>query len=233
MNCELKLRRMREIFLLILTCFLLFCNCKKFEKSLPIKDGFYFNCRGEALRLNYPENIWLFSPVPTIIELSNKNNMLIDPNGNICCSINSEFIPHFYNNSIELVYRETCCLKCYNGKDPRLFDFFEFSNKIQWDSIQIGYIDAVGKFLSKTYFYSDTCSTKINNQYKISVDNELEIIFSGKIDQLILSSRSNPLRNIKLFLGNGRVISKDVNYFPSYLTNIKSLQFRDNDFLTE
>lgn len=224
---------MREILLLILTFILLFSNCSKFSKSLPINDGFYFNCRGEALCLKYPNNIWIFSPIPTNIELSKKNDTLIDPSGYICCSYNSVFIPHFYHNRIELIYKDSCCLKCYTGKDPRSFNFFEFSNELQWDSIQISNIDASGKLLNKTYLKSDSNFTELLNQYQISLDNEVEILYSGIIDQLFLSSRSNPVSNYKLFLGNGRVLSKEVNYLPAYLIRLKSIQFKNLHYSIE
>ncbi len=221
---------MRKVLLLVilLHCLLMIC-CK--QNNHAAKKGVYINCNSELIYYNFPD-LWLFSPVPSKISLRSMNDIIIDDTRSICTNEIMEFKLKYADNIIHFQYLSLCYNLCSNHGDLSIFEYFDVSKTMDYDSIKIYPLkDSMSLF--KVYSKKDFSQLQYKNEYSLLPEQELTILFSGKVDKKSMRKTSNPQSQFILYLKDGTQISKDIKQLPILFNNLISIRYKQLKFAIE
>jgi hypothetical protein len=196
-----------------------------------VKNGYYVNCNGEAIYYNY-NTIWNFSPISNKIILPKNNDLIIDDSRNICSNKINQYKLQFSKNTIQFKYLDTCTNLCEDNLNLSIFEYLDLSTTIEWDSIKIyPLIDSMHLF--KVYNKNYRLDTIYKTEYMLTLDQELSILFSGKIDKKLNRSTSLPESTFKIYLTNKSIITKNLKYLPLYFNTLESLRYKQLNYSIE
>ncbi len=212
----------------LLYCLLMIC-CE--QNNHAAKKGVYINCNGEIIYYDFPY-LWTFSPVSSKITLSSLNDIIIDDTRNICANEITKFKLRFRKNLIQFEYLSPCSNLCSNHGDLSIFEYFDISKTMDYDSIKIyPLIDSMSLF--KVYSRKDFSQLQYKNEYSLLPEQELTLLFSGKVDKKLMRKTSNPQSQFILYLKDGTQISKDIKQLPIFFLNFEAIRYKQLNFAIE
>lgn len=208
-------------FIIVLTCFA--CNVDTF-----LRNGIYTNNSGYVILIER-DSIIFFTPTREVFSLNNINLNSLNFD---CIKSTNDYLLSFKvyaisNTCFELQTKDECVLK---SKFDYHFNLFSDTSTFDWDSIVIKYLPEHNADITVNREEANRLANLTNS---LSLQSEIQLVFSDKIDHSLQSLSSLPYSRWQLYKNGLMIKEKRINSMPSYLRLLREYAYKNFDYPIE